>query len=85
MGFFGSSEESVEQKTIDTNGNVNNNIIIQEARDTHHQMILNEKLLAATYFLCALEVIKFVVYLFLGYRRNIKKRYQSKVNQTSNS
>lgn len=59
MGIFGDSEEnnSDEQKTIDANGNVNNNIIIREANDTHQQMLLNEKLLVATYLLVAAEII----------------------------
>lgn len=43
--IFGSSEERVEEKTIDSNGQVNNNIVIQEARDIHSQLQYNEKLL----------------------------------------
>lgn len=36
MGFlFGSSEEDVEMKTVDSNGNISNNIIIREADDMH--------------------------------------------------
>lgn len=68
MGIFGSSEESNEMKTVDTNGNVNNNIVIQEASDTHRQMIMREKLLFATYVLA--EIIK------LG--KVLKKKCQEK-------
>lgn len=76
MGIFGSSEEEVEIKTVDTTGNVNNNIIIQEARDTHTQMIIGEKLLFATYLLVAAECIKLAVYAFQSCRKMFKKRYQ---------
>lgn len=76
MGWFGSEEEEIEMKTVDTNGNVNNNIIIQEARDTHHQMLIGEKLLWATYALVAAEIIKLGVYLYHSFKKTIKKKYQ---------
>lgn len=76
MGFFGSSEESIENKAIDTNGQVNNNIVIQEARDTHSQMILSEKLLFGTYILIGLEAVKIAICLFSAYQRHVKKKYQ---------
>lgn len=76
MGWFSSDEEEVEVKTVDSNGNINNNIILQEARDTHSQMMLNEKLLLATYALVFAEVVKLGIYLFHAFRRTIKKKYQ---------
>lgn len=79
-----SSTENVEQKAIDANGNVNNNIIIQEAKDTHSQMIANEKLLVATYFLCAIETIKIGVYIFLKYKKNLKNKYTNNRAPTGN-
>lgn len=79
MGIFGSSEESVEQKVVDTTGNVNNNIIIQEANDTHHQMLLSEKLLFGTYCLVGIELIKLSIYFFGAFKRHVKKRYQNNV------
>lgn len=76
MGSWFSSEEvRTEEKTVDSNGHVNNNIIIQEARDTHSQMIINEKLLFATYVLCLMEVIKLVLYCVGAYNKFIKKKY----------
>lgn len=76
MGIFGSSEESTEIKAIDSNGQVNNNIIIQEARDTHAQLAISEKLVFGTYVLIALEAFKIGICLVSAYRRHIKKRYQ---------
>lgn len=83
MGIFGSSEETIEAKTIDTNGQVNNNIVIQEARDTHSQMILSEKLLFGTYILIGLETVKIAICLFGAYRRHMKKVYQKRGPQNN--
>lgn len=79
MGIFSSSSEesSVETKTVDSNGNINNNIILQEAQDVHSQLLSNEKLLIATYALVFAEILKISVYLFHTLRRKIKKRYQA--------
>lgn len=73
MGLFGSSEENIEQKVVDSNGQVNNNVIIQEARDTHSQLLLNERLLYATYIMVAFEVVKMGIYLFASYKKKMKK------------
>lgn len=75
MGWFDSSEEASETKTVDTNGNVNNNIIIQEAKDTHLQMLASERLLFATYILVAAEGIKLFIFLFGQLKRTWKKKY----------
>lgn len=82
MGFiFDSSEEDVETKTVDSNGNVNNNIIIREANDTHSQMLIGEKMLIATYLLVAAEILKLGFYLFNGFKRTLKRKYQSTTSE----
>lgn len=73
MGIFGSSEERVEEKTVDTSGHVNNNIIIQEAEDTHNQLILNEKIFYASCLLVIFEAIKLIVYIVGAYKRKLIK------------
>lgn len=77
------SAELNEEKMIDGTGNVNNNIIIQEARDTHSQLLIGEKLLWATYVLIALEFIKFILYFVRGFKNHLKKKY-NKNNPTTN-
>lgn len=77
MGSSNSSEEETEIKGVDSNGNVNNNVIVQAAADTHHQMQIGEKLLFATYLLVAAEVLKFGVYLYHGLKKTMKKKYQT--------
>lgn len=85
MGWFSSDEETNEEKVIDSSGQVSNNIIIQEARDTHHQAIISEKLLFATYTLIGLEIIKVIICSYGMWKRQLKKRYAEKtVKQTDN-
>lgn len=75
MGWFGSSEENNEEKMIDSSGHVNTNIIIQEAKDTHYQAILSEKLVYGTYILIALEVAKLTLCFYNTWKRQMKKKY----------
>lgn len=76
MGIFGSSEETNEEKNIDSTGHVNNNIVIQEAKDTHSQLIVNERLYYATLILVLFEVIKLGIFMFSSYKRKLKKAYK---------
>lgn len=76
MGWFTSSEEiDLDVKTIDSNGHVNNNIVIQEARDIHDQLDSSKHLLIATYFLCAIEFMKLALYVFKSFKKTLKKKY----------
>lgn len=78
MGLFGDSSEenNVEEKMIDSMGHVNNNIIIQEAKDTHAQVKMNEKMLMTMYIMCGIETIKLIIYLYNTFKKNLKKKYQ---------
>lgn len=82
MGWlFGDTKEDnkTEIKEIDTNGNVNNNIILrQEAADTHSTMILGERMVIATYLLVGAEILKLGIYIFHMIRKNLKKKYQTR-------
>lgn len=80
MGSSNSSEERSEERLVDSSGHVNNNIIIQEAKDTHQQAILSEKLLFATYILVALEIIKLAICSYNVWKRQIKKKYVANTN-----
>lgn len=83
MGIFGSSEEKVEEKTIDSTGNVNNNIVIQESRDIHGMLKIDEKILYIMYIMCVVEIIKLGIYVYGSFRKTLKKKYHSK-NQQNN-
>lgn len=76
MGWFVSSEEvEMEVKAVDSTGHVNNNIVIQEARDIHSQLDFIKQLLNATYFLCFIEALKLTIYLYNGFKKTFKKKY----------
>lgn len=75
MGWFSASEEITEENVVDSNGHVNNNIVIQEAKDNHIQAAASEKLLSATYLLITIEVVKLCICFYNMWRRQIKKKY----------
>lgn len=81
MGIFGSSEEKVDQKTVESTGQVNNNVVIQQqARDVHTQAELNVKMLYTMYCMCAIEIFKIGTYLYVKFKKNIKKKYNQQQN-----
>lgn len=75
MGWFSSSEENIEEKVVDSTGHVNNNIVIQEARDTHDQLKTNERMLHVSYVMCAVVILKLGLYLYCKFIRKLKKKY----------
>lgn len=72
------SQEETEVKMVDTNGNVNNNIIIQqkEAKDVHTQMLISEKLYWANCILIMFEVWKVGVYIFHSVKKSWKRNQE---------
>lgn len=74
MGWFTSSEEE-ETNMVDSNGQVNNNIIIQEAADIHDQTQISERVLAVMYIMCVLEIIKIGIYIYNSFVKRMKKKY----------
>lgn len=77
MGWFSSDEEQNEETLVDSSGHVNNNIIIQEARDTHYQATLSEKLVYCSYILIAFEVLKLTICTYNMWKRQMKKKYNN--------
>lgn len=76
MGGSSSSEESNENRMVDSMGQVNNNVIVQAVHDTHATVQLNERMLQVAYTLVAIETIKLLLYLFCAYKKTLKKRYR---------
>lgn len=75
MGIFGDSDE--ETKMVDSNGQVNNNIIIQEAADIHDQTRNSERVLSVMYIMVVLEAIKICIYIYNSFVRRMKKKYRN--------
>lgn len=67
MGFFGSSEE----QTLESTGEVNNNVIVGNSVDVKSDEIVT--------LLTIIAVVKVVELLYIGvrsYQRHLKKKYQ---------
>lgn len=84
MGSSESTEQKFEEKTVDSTGHVNNNIVIQEARDTHQQVLLNERMMYATYLLVLFEVIKLSIYMYTQCKGKLKKKYAAAAKKPTN-
>lgn len=83
MGSSESSEQKFEEKTVDSTGHVNNNIVIQEAKDTHQQVLINERMLYAAYVLIVFEVIKLAIYMYTQCKSKLKKKYGATASKKS--
>lgn len=80
---MGGYESKIEDKDIvDSNGHVNNNIVIQEATDIHDQVSINRQLLMLTYVLVFLKSIELIIYCYNSYTRKLKKKYKTSNEST---
>lgn len=82
MGWFGPDEVTNEENLVDTHGHVNNNIIIQEAKDTHLQTAITEQLLVVTYIMMAIEILKLAICSYNAWRKQIKRKYNKDQTKT---
>lgn len=67
---MGGSESKEEIKTVDTNGNVNNNIVIQDPVSIH-----NQELMILMYIVCTIKIIEFTYVMYKEFLKKLKKRY----------
>lgn len=65
---MGSTESKSETKTIDTTGNVNNNVVINDQVNIYSREITG--LLA---IICVLKIIEFIYFIYTKHYRRIKK------------
>lgn len=66
MGFFGSSEE----QTLESTGEVNNNVIVGNAVN-----IENDEIVTLLKIICILKVVEFGYICLRSYQRHVKKKY----------
>jgi hypothetical protein len=71
MGIFGSSEE----QTLESTGEVNNNVIVGNPVDVE-----NEEIVFLLSVICILKLLEFGYICFKAYNRSVKRKYQ---NQTT--
>lgn len=71
---MGSSESKEEIKAVDTNGNVNNNVVIHEPVPIH-----NAEMMVLLYILCIVKIIQFIFFVYTYHVKRLKKRYTKSV------
>ncbi len=75
---MGNSESKTENKAVDTNGNVNNNVVIQEPIPVTNNFTF------AIWIICGIKIIELFIYIYKFHQRNLKKKYVNANNQTRN-
>ncbi len=64
------NSDSKESKTVDSNGNVNNNIVLQESIPIHSNSIVT-----ILTIICAIKVFELVLFLYKLHLKKIKRKY----------
>lgn len=68
--IMGSTESKEEVKTVDSNGMVNNNIVIQDQVKIH-----NNEIIILLYIICVIKVFEFIVFMYKFHTKSLKKKY----------
>lgn len=74
---MGSSESKEESKVIDSNGQVNNNIVLTESVD-----IKNLEIVVLLYIICIVKFLEFIVFVYKCHQKHIKKKYRNQQDRT---
>lgn len=69
---MGGKESKEETKTVDTTGNVNNNVVIQEPVP-----VAMEEVIILLAIITAIKIIELVIYFYKVHTRNVKKKYSA--------
>lgn len=64
------SATSGETKTIDTTGNVNNNVVLQNPED-----VIAPEILVILIIICIIKMAELIFYIFHKYRKGLKKKF----------
>lgn len=67
---MGSSQSQQETKTIESSGQVNNNVVIQETEDVYSM-----ELVILLSLLCALKILEMGIFLYNKYKQQMKRKY----------
>lgn len=68
--FWGSSEE--ESKVVDTNGAINNNVVLQEGQPLN---VFSYELIILLSIICLIRIIEFGYFVYRMNARRLKKKY----------
>lgn len=72
MGSWFSSNEAKETK-LETSGEINNNVIIQDTVTVH-----NNEIIILLYIIAILKMAEFIIYIYNQYIKKIKKKYEAR-------
>lgn len=67
---MGNNDSKEETKTVDTTGNVNNNVIIGEPVKIH-----SNEIIMLLYIICAVKIIELILFFYKVHLKRVKKKY----------
>lgn len=68
------------QKTIDSSGEVNNNVVINEPDAQSSQLF---QLVVISWTICVIKIIEFLLFVYNRHQKQLKKKYNNKANNPS--
>lgn len=71
MGSWFSKNEEIH-KTVESTGQVNNNVIVEDSVTIH-----NTEIIILLYVIAIVKVFEFVVYLYSTHTKRMKRKYQN--------
>lgn len=60
------------QKTVESSGEVNNNVVINEPEFQSSQL---SQLLIISWIICAIKIMEFLLFVYKRHQKQIKKKY----------
>lgn len=69
--IMGNTDSKEETKAVDSNGNVNNNVVIQEPNSK------NSDIKIVLYIICGIKIIELLIFIYKFHRKNLKRKYIS--------
>lgn len=73
------SSPTKPEKTVDTTGTVNNNVIVSNV--TGEVDVFSIEIVALLGIICILKIIEFIYFIYNRYYRRMKKRFVDQVPQ----
>lgn len=59
------------QKTVESSGEVNNNVVINEPEHLNQQF----QILLVGWIICAIKIIEFALFIYKRHQKQLKKKY----------
>lgn len=64
---------SKDEKSIDSNGNVNNNVILKD--EANGSAIYEYEIMIILLIICIIKIIEFIYFVYAKHQRTLKKKY----------